>query len=277
MKSPEWLQEFQAQWGQLLRTPLETSGGVFHSKSRSNWKAVYAMIPETANAGISVYHFQYWTRLFNVLQKEFPLTAELMGHWDFNLLAQRYLLEHPPCTYALQDLAEYFETFLDKVTLPGPPGCLRQAAAWDRARQKVFAAPFTQAWNPQGLAVDNLFELTLKPCADWMIISEDWPLLDLYLALLADRSKKLSWPDRLLNAQTYLVQRVGAALVYRPLVQLQSRFYQNLQKMNLGLALIELEKKAQGSEADLHEYVRRWLQEGVVWGLWLSPIAETHP
>lgn len=279
MNPPDWLGTFQALWSKILRTPLATHSGTFTAEPTELWMQIESGPGQEPSVGLAVYQRQYWLRLFNCLQSEFPLTAALMGYWNFNGLAQDFLVLNPPRSYALETIAVGFEAYLRSRALPGPPGCLLQAAAWDRARSQCFYAPRSQPWDfREGASPSLLIDMVLQPAEDWRLVREDWGLLDLFLnayasALSKDPKPTLFWPARHRETQFFLVQRAREAkgLVYRPLLRAQAFLYEALPRQSLLGALEELEAAFGKSEAQLPEKVQRWMEESVSWGLWQRP------
>lgn len=61
---------------------------------------------------IEIYNQQYWYRLFNFLQVNFPLTIRLLGYENFNKIATDFLVQHPPNDWSLITLADNFPIWI---------------------------------------------------------------------------------------------------------------------------------------------------------------------
>jgi hypothetical protein len=90
---PPWLADFQARFGDTLRTPLDRTSGTL-TATPATYDA--ALVAEVGSERLAVYNRQYWLRLFGVLHDAFPLTARLVGYWAFNEHAGAYLAAQPP-------------------------------------------------------------------------------------------------------------------------------------------------------------------------------------
>lgn len=273
MQPPEWLNAWQANWGQVMRTPLETQRGVFKSEATALWKELGLDERSTARASLKVYHRQYWIRFFKVMQSDYPLCAGLMGYWNFNLMVQEFLAKEAP-RGPISRLDEGFEDFVRTAMDPGieTNACLLQAVQWDRARKLCLASPASEAWSPAGVHGEASWaSLNFNPTPDWHIVSEDWRLLDLLLSLSGQPPHAaLPYPERWSQRRYYLVQRQALGLIYRPLTPPQAALYKSLRNSLLLAALDELARTF-GGEADLAAGVRRWMQESIAWKLWKAP------
>lgn len=94
---PEWLAELQARFGSVLRTPLDRSTGTLSATPETYDPILVAQVSDPR--GLAIYNRQVWFRLFEVLQSAFPLTARLLGLWQFNFYASRFLEGNPPHTW----------------------------------------------------------------------------------------------------------------------------------------------------------------------------------
>lgn len=106
---PGWWRELTDAFGELLRTPLDDSGGRFRSQA-----ACHPLLTRVRDDGpgaaarLSLYHEQYWRRFFVALQEAFPRTAQIMGFFPFNRAVSAVLTAHPPRTRDLSDAAVPF-------------------------------------------------------------------------------------------------------------------------------------------------------------------------
>src|SRR6185436_18864497 len=98
----------------MLRTPLDRSSGTLSATPSAYDPLVRAVDGPRGSASerLAVYNRQYWFRLFRVMQGCFPLTTRLLGHWTFNGHAGRFLLEHAPHGWDIEQASEGFVTWL---------------------------------------------------------------------------------------------------------------------------------------------------------------------
>jgi hypothetical protein len=61
---------------------------------------------------LEVYNRQYWFRLFECLDADFPALMKLLGDKHFRKLAEAYLTEHNSTSYTLRDLGSKLEPYL---------------------------------------------------------------------------------------------------------------------------------------------------------------------
>lgn len=61
---------------------------------------------------IEIYNQQYWWRLINILQANFPLTLRLFGPGTFNRIAVLFLKENPPNHWSLVFLGKIFPKWI---------------------------------------------------------------------------------------------------------------------------------------------------------------------
>jgi hypothetical protein len=268
-KAPEWLADFQKSFGVILRTPLENKSGTLTSALPASWTEL-GILPRSkrmAAAGLSDYHRQYWFRLLTVLQKDFSLTARLMGLWTFNQWAQRYLLEVPPRAYDLGILGQHFADFLQNMPLPAE---ILQAARLDQVRAEVFMAPDFQPWLWEMDSHREPGLLRLRAAPDWRIFREDWALVDLCLRLDGMKdAETLPSPKVHQATRTWLIQRDEKGLIHRPLPAAQGQFYELLSEKNLQDALVSMEAEIQ-SLPESQALVQRWMADSMRWRLWAA-------
>ncbi|MDQ3231919.1 MAG: DNA-binding domain-containing protein, partial [Pseudobdellovibrionaceae bacterium] len=179
--APSWLAPFQQSWSEVLQTPLASHQGTLQPSLPPVWLELGVdNSVRDPTAGVADYQRQYWFRLLNHLQTEFPLTARLMGLWSFNHLGIAYLQKFPPRDYDLQAIQRHFVNYLRDVN---QSLVWMQAARIDEARSKVFMAPDYETWHWEDARVSHPTLLSLHPAPDWMLIDEDWALMDLCLQL----------------------------------------------------------------------------------------------
>jgi hypothetical protein len=270
-KAPAWLESFQKEWSRVLRTPLDTTQGHLKAQLPDDWSRL-GVVPQAqraAGAGLEDYQRQYWFRLLTTLQQEFPLTARLLGYWSFNQLALQYFAEFAPCDHDLQNVGRHFVDFLcDR----HEPLFLLQAGWIDATRSAVFLAPPVQTWNPSAAGPQDAARMRLKPAADWRLVQENWPLVDLCLWLQEHPGEEVvPCPEPWDRQQTWLIQREGMNLVHRRLPAPQGRLYQLLAEHAVQDALRILEGDGLSQNWDVTPArVQEWMAQSMTWRLWAS-------
>ncbi len=277
--APPWLSELQAAFGALLQRPLDRSTGTLRARTEDYRHGLVALVKPgsglDAGGRLAVYHRQYWFRLLTALQDDFPLLARLLGFWEFNGWAARYLVEAPPGGSNLQRAGDAFPAFLQAVTGPGwvggaggdqiPRAALLEAAAIDGAWRAVLAAPAEPPLEPAGIEASSWPSLRLRPRACFAVVEEHWPLCELrrrLAGLPVERAAPL--PPRHGSARWFLVGCTGASVLERELGPLQARLLRLLGELPVGQALARLEAGCdEAARRDLPGLVERWLAEAV--------------
>ncbi len=86
-----------------------------------------------AAARLEVYNGQYWMRLLESLQEDFPGVQRLLGKARFERLCRDYLTAHPSRSWTLRNLGRRLPSFL-------PPGAAREMARFEWAKVLAFDA-----------------------------------------------------------------------------------------------------------------------------------------
>ena len=86
---------------------------------------------QTALERLEIYNRQYWFRLLECLEEDFPGLKAVLGPRAFHRLACAYLTAHPSSSYTLRNLGQHLVRFLGERHHPLGP---RQAVAFDMAR-----------------------------------------------------------------------------------------------------------------------------------------------
>ncbi|MEX1012808.1 MAG: putative DNA-binding domain-containing protein [Waddliaceae bacterium] len=61
---------------------------------------------------IEIYNKQYWWRLINFMQKNFPLTLSLLGYTKFEKITIQYLMKYPPDYWSLTVLGRNYPEWI---------------------------------------------------------------------------------------------------------------------------------------------------------------------
>ena len=281
-----WLADMQARFSAVLRTPLDGSGGRLRANPSRYPAPTCADIKPTVHCTsgerLSVYHRQYWMRLFNVLHGQYPLTMRLVGAWFFNQYATRFLTERPPCRHDLGEIADGFDAFLvadlraDPVrhaprgpTLPR--AALLEAAMLDASYRRVFLAPEEPLFRPSAQEEAELPSKRLRFSRAFALVTDHWSLLQLRAEVLrAPGETAIALPTQLARPQHWVIARAPRGIVHVPLDAQQSRMLTLLQTHEVGHALSVLEEECPESARDsLAQDVQRYFAHATRAG-WFS-------
>lgn len=253
----QWLGELQRRFSGALRTPLAADGG------RARYPAgacddVLATSQLTAAERLGIYQRQYWMRLLNVLQEQYPLTTRLLGAVAFNQYAMRFLKACPPTSHDLGRSVEGFDGFLAREEAVPERDALLQAAGIDSAYRLVFSAPEVPAWSLACADETTLAAGRLQLSAAVCCVEEHWPLLELRASSPHhDSHRALTLPARLPRAQHWLVFRTERGVGHGQLAPAHARLLDLLRDHSLGEALATVQNECPEAERDrLPESIR---------------------
>lgn len=275
-EAPGWLAELQARFGDVIRTPLDRSSGTLRAVPAAYDARVVERVSDAANASgvdrLAVYNRQYWFRLFEVVQRAFPLTARLVGYWELNDYASRFLLEAPPRGWDLDRVPDGFETFFEEALVADD----EEARAWkgaariDAAWRLVARAPETSPFRPSAADAARLLEARLVPSPAVVLVEEHFPLLALRAEIVGDpRETRVKVPPALANPRTWALAREDAGVRQWLLEPREAELLALLREHPVGDALGRLEHRCSAEErALLPDRTRTWLAHGVERGFW---------
>jgi len=287
--SPAWLEELQARFGDMLRTPLERSSGSLRAKPDAYPSALLEEALPTPNLTsgerLAIYNRQYWFRLFTVLQRAYPLTARLLGYWRFNEHATHFLLARPPRHWSLDEIGAGFADFLAEAAGNGnalvddtrpdlEPDALLEAARIDLGYHQVFRAPPVARYEPSAADAGRLLQARLRMSPAVALLTEHWPLCELRRrALEAPGEGALRLEPRLARPRHWLLGREGLKLGLVPLEPRELQLLMLLSRGTVEAALGELEEacRSAGTSQELVELpanIQKWLASSVQRGVW---------
>lgn len=271
---PDWLEVFQRQFSEILRTPLDASSWRLQARENEFHSTFCQSIlsrPEIkVTEHLAIYNFQYWFRLFTVLQNEFPLTARLLGYWYFNQMAQDYLLQNPPQNVEIAQTGSGFEEFVKARSVTQP--ALKQAVQIDQAWNEIFSAPDEPGWQFDRSMGDYWASMQLIPRQAMAMIAEDWPFLKMRTRVLVEPGEgALKIPHRLPETRRWCLLRIRETYAEIPLEPLQALLYDRLMKMPIEVALGDLEQELGIEDVQiLKDNTQLWFSQSMQWGMWVG-------
>ncbi len=275
--APAWLAEFQASFGDVIRTPLDGASGTLTAKPSAYDSRVVGDARDASNATgserLAVYNRQYWFRLFDVLQGAFPLTSRLTGYWLFNQCASRFLLANPPRGWEIDRAPDGFEAFFEG-TLEWPDASARQA--WtesvriDAAWRDVFRAPRMPPLRPSQADASRLLESRLAPSPAVRVIRESFPLLELRKKTIGDPSAaRVDIPPALAHPRAWALVRNDEGILQISLEPREAELYALLREFSVRDALARLEHTCSAEERVLlPAKTRAWLARSLEREFW---------
>jgi hypothetical protein len=288
-EAPGWLAALQAEFGAVLRTPLDRARGFLRAPEESYGRAVvHAVLPGhglSPQARLSVYHRQYWFRLLTVMQTEYPLTAALLGMWHFNGLSAAYLAAHPSRTVDLQRATTGFAAYLsatlredsvhfdapDRTRLSLPSRAICEAATLDAAFSRVFLAPPSASFAPSPSALAELLAQPLLPSPTLALFEEHHGFVQARRAAMARSSEApMPLPTAHASQRYWAIFRTEHGHGVAELAPLAHRLFTLAIALPFGEALAQVEAACpQDERAALPAQVHHWLAESVRSGFWL--------
>jgi hypothetical protein len=274
---PDWLAAFQVRFGEVIRTPLDRSTGTLTARtSVYDARTVEEALDGprvTGAARLAVYNRQYWARLLDVMQSAFPLTARLLGYWNFNDHAARFLLGQPPRGWDLDRVPDGFHPFFASA-LESVEG--DEARAWieaatiDAACRDAFAAPSIPAFRPSAADAARLLDARLVPSPAVRIVEEHRPLLALRREILRDPSeRRAALPPLLARSQWWLIAAADEGVAQTRLDAREAQLLSLLASHSVREALARLEGDCAAEErAELPGRTRDWLARSVQRDIW---------
>jgi hypothetical protein len=125
---------------------------------------------------LELYHRQYWFRILDSLEEDFPGLIRLIGKDEFWRIAEAYLLDHPSRSFTLRYLGNHFPQFLGKhISDPALQIRALAVAEIESALMTVFEAPDATPISPERIAGGS--RITLHPAVillDQQANASDW-------------------------------------------------------------------------------------------------------
>jgi Putative DNA-binding domain len=295
--APAWLDELQAEFSRLLRTPLASSSGTFRSQpgvyppGLLSALAMSSRNTTSAAVQLSLYHEQYWMRLFTTLQGRYPRLAWAMGYWHFNHLAALHLTEHPPRHFDIDSCGEGFGTQVSEALaqLPGndvatrawrqpltqcrsPVNLLQQALMLDEAERRVFLAPCPSIWKWTPSEMASLAERRLRFAEGFARVAEDWQLIACSsLAGVASQPSTDKPPPKHSETLHWVIFRTPTGVGTQRVAPAFARLLELCENEPFGVALQRLESElAPAQLASVRHNLASWTRQALTLGWWIG-------
>ncbi len=274
---PPALVEMQRQFGEVLTMPFWFQDGkVRRQIGAYPPELVRRMVPRAQLTGrkrLAVYNRQYWYRILNTLQGDFPLLTALLTAYRFNQLATAYLGKFPSTHPSLQELAHGWNDFLSRESEWGQ-SLYRQAAELDTIYRKALRAEEVEAFNPALLSENDLEKLPQQPLRfqeTFALFTEDWNLVECRLSLERTAKSEQSITPRY-GRSHWAFYREASRHHWVKLTPVQFSLLSLLHSgETLEVALSRISDRS--SEAELEELqgnIAAWFSQWVAWK-WFAP------
>jgi hypothetical protein len=118
IKIPNEIENIQEWFAKVISRPLTESGTInpISSCGRFIEEEAQQFITGSFNLmshkRLEIYNQQFWYRLLNMMQTNFPLTFRLLGYQKFRKITAEYLVDNPPKHWSLTTLGEHFPNWI---------------------------------------------------------------------------------------------------------------------------------------------------------------------
>ncbi len=258
MSAPAWLADFQARFGEVIRTPLDRATGTLTATPDSYDPRI---AQDSGAEKLAVYNRQIWFRFFDVMQSAFPLTMRLLGAWTFNDHAAKFLLANPPRGWDIDRVPDGFE----KVFADDPRLERVEASRIDAAWREVFRAPEVTVFHPSAEDAASLLDSRLALSPAVAFVEEHFALIDLRKKILREPGEtRVDAPPRFSPSKWWAIVRRDEGTLQVPLEAREAELLASLQTRTVRDALGVLEDSCSMEErATLPAKTRAWLARSV--------------
>lgn len=280
---PHALRATQEWMARSITTPL-------NSEQKLDLKAVPTLEEEafqwirpsstlSSHERLELYSQQYWWRLLQALEGQYPLTRRILGGkvWH-NQVAVPYLKAHVPRHWSLDLIDDRFLAYLKETPVGEHPAFTYDAARLDYAYLHVALWAHHPALSQEQGDIEQLFESTLYTQPHLFLLEFPGDLFAFREEVLRVSGKRRDYymqsqlPTLELGKVRYFVlfRQPPSALTYVELSQNAARYLRCFiagSSIEKSLEWVETQDKALQNEvsAQLSEWLKRW----VAWG-WLS-------
>lgn len=136
---------------------------------------------------IQIYNQQYWWRLLNVMQDNFPLVTRLFGYAEFNeVIAEPYLEKYPPRHWSLSILGDRLNYWIEEDYMGDNRQLVRDAVLLDYAFFMSFLSAETPALDLQATALEEISEKVLHLQPHVYLFAFDYDMITLRKEMLKE-------------------------------------------------------------------------------------------
>lgn len=104
-----------------------------------------------AEERIEIYNQQYWFRLLDIMQNEYPILRHLWRIDKMNDILEEYLVRYPSGHYSLEHLGDRFHSFLNEAYIDTDKEIILEAANYEYSFTMAFIAAQHNPVNPEKL------------------------------------------------------------------------------------------------------------------------------
>ncbi|MES2307441.1 MAG: DNA-binding domain-containing protein [Verrucomicrobiota bacterium] len=215
------LAQIQKKFLKCLRVPLNAEDRMQLDSTRAKW-VKSEMMPNDrlrSEERIEIYARQYWFRILESLNDDFPGLRALMGDRDFEILIREYIDKFPSVSYTLRDFGTRLPEYLKglKKRYGAKTGLYHQMATMELAQLHVFDEKDEVPLTTKALGTQPLLRrLQVAPHVRLMVL--DYPLDLLQVGLnqegVRDQLSNGVLDRRLRTKCTKLVGRLPKEKVY---------------------------------------------------------------
>ena len=170
MTVPSSLLDLQTWVARLLVRPLRRSDAlsipIYDEETNAEIAQKIGAGPTmTAQQRIGVYNQQYWFRLLNLLQEDYPALVRIFGYHHFNRqIAEPYLLKYVPNHWALTYLGGHLPDWISEFYQQDNKRLVLECARIDEAYNRLFFAQKLPSLTPNDLQHIEDLTINLQPC-----------------------------------------------------------------------------------------------------------------
>lgn len=170
---------------------------------------------------LSIYSDAYFLRLLEVLQKDFPGVAFLLGEDVFTEMAREYLKLFPSHFRSVRWFGQDLPTFLAKEKPYSSHEILFQMATFEWFLTESFDCENTLSLTLEKLQTIPALEwpmMRLSPCRSLRLISADWNIIQLWKAVT--NAEEIT-PEKLPEKIQWIIWRKGYEVQFRSLSKIE--------------------------------------------------------
>lgn len=160
---PLSLLETQKWLGDIIIHPLQKDNKLAKHLANDAYCYVSPSLTLTPRERVEIYHQQYWWRLLEIMQENYPSVLRLFGYSDFNdKIAIPFLQRYPSCHFSLSRLGDFLPKFIEEYYQENDQKLVLEMAKIDQMVNFSFACghyPLSNITSEQLLNVS----LTLQP------------------------------------------------------------------------------------------------------------------